>query len=125
MATKKTKEAETEEVKAEVEETKKTKEAETEEVKAEVEETKKTLTEEDPEYWDELVPFKAIYDGDKYSADIRVGVNDKFWVIKRGVEVMIPRKVLSVIENSEAQKQKAAMERDAYIANMNARAKEM
>lgn len=105
--------------------TKKTKAAETEEVKAEVEETKKTLTREDPEYWEELVSYRAIYDGRTYKHDIYVGLNGQSWIIKRGEEVMIPRKVLQVIEDSEAQKQKAAMERDAYIANMNARAKEM
>lgn len=90
--------------------------------------TKPEVTEEtfdEKAYWKELVPFKAIYDGDKYKDDIFVGVNGKSWLIKRGEEVMIPRNVLAAIEDSERQKAEAAKARDAYFDNMAARNKEM
>lgn len=51
-------------------------------------------------YWDELVPFRAFKDAGKYNDDITVGVNGKIWRIKRGVDLMIPRKVREVIMNS-------------------------
>ena len=70
--------------------TKKPKEADPKEVKAPEPVDEKA-------YWEELVPFKAIYDGDKYKDDIFVGVNGKSWLIKRGEEVMIPRNVLAAI----------------------------
>jgi len=113
--------------------TKKTKEAEPKEAKAKA----KKVTEPEPKeevkeepfdenaFWEELVPFKAIYDGDKYKDDIFVGVNGKSWLIKRGEEVMIPRKVLAVIEDAERQKAEAAKAQDAYFENMAARNKEM
>jgi hypothetical protein len=52
---------------------------------------------------DELVPFEAFKDNDKYKDDITVIVNGKIWRIQRGVEVMIPRYVYNVIKQSEKQ----------------------
>jgi len=59
-------------------------------------------------YWDELVPFRAFKDAGKYKDDIVVGVNGKIWRIKRGIEVMIPRKVYQVLSNSMKQDGKTA-----------------
>lgn len=56
------------------------------------------------EFLNERVPFKAIWDGEKYKDDIVVTLNGKNWVIQRGVEVMIPRYVLFAIYDSEDQK---------------------
>lgn len=100
----------------------KKKEAEPKEVKAE---EVSPEPKDEKAYWEELVPYKAIYDGDKYKDDIYVGVNGKSWLIKRGEEVMIPRNVLAAIEDSERQKADAAKARDAYFDNMAARSKEM
>lgn len=74
-------------------------------------ETKKELTpKEEKAYWAELVPFRAFKDNGKYADDIIVGVNGKFWQIKRGEDVMIPRNVREVIYQS--------MEQDAATANL-------
>lgn len=51
----------------------------------------------------DLVSFFAIKDKDKYKDDIVVAVNGKAWRIKRGVQVMIPRFVAAVLENSQRQ----------------------
>lgn len=73
---------------------------ETEEVKAKVTEDK-----------EELVPFMAMKDKDRYSDDITVGINGKFWRIQRGKKVLIPRKVYEVLTNS--------MEAEAYAVDAN------
>jgi len=78
-----------------------------EEVIAE-QEAQKELTEEETKaaedaYLKELVPFYAFKDNDKYKDDIMVGVNGKMFQIQRGEEVMIPRYVRNVIEQSMAQ----------------------
>lgn len=52
---------------------------------------------------DELVPFEAFKDNDKYKDDITVIVNGKPWRIKRGEEVMVPRYVYNVLKQSEKQ----------------------
>lgn len=76
-----------------------------EEVKAEekveaVEEVKAEKPEVD--YYDELVPiFIPLIDGE--SGDITVGHNDLLYKIKRGEEVMVPRKLAIIIRNSNAQ----------------------
>lgn len=61
------------------------------------------VPDEDAEYWNERVPYTAFYDGDKYSDDISVKVNGERFLIKRGEEVMIPRKVLHVLQNADKQ----------------------
>ncbi len=55
-------------------------------------------------YMNERLPFKAIWDGEKYKDDIVMTINGKNWVIQRGVEVLIPRFVLFAIYDSEDQK---------------------
>lgn len=67
---------------------------------------------------DELVPFEAFKDNDKYKDDITVIVNGRIWRIKRGEEVMIPRYVYNVLKQSEKQDRTAAnyaeAKQDAY-----------
>lgn len=55
------------------------------------------------EWLNERVPFQAFYDGEKYKDDIVVTVNGINYQIQRGELVMIPRFVLLVIEDAEAQ----------------------
>lgn len=52
----------------------------------------------------ELVTIKLFKDKGKYAADVTVIHNGKSWLIKRGVEVQVPRKVAQIIADSEAQK---------------------
>ena len=59
-------------------------------------------------YWMERVPFRAFKDSGKYKDDITVGYNGRVYVIKRGVEVMIPRAVREIIFQSEEQDQRTA-----------------
>ncbi len=61
----------------------------------------KTAPKIDP--MEELVPYKAFYDGDKYKDDIYVCVNGERLQIRRGEEVMIKRKFVEVLEASEKQ----------------------
>lgn len=93
--------------------------AELEAEKAEEAEPEKTAEEAaEDAYWNELVPFEALFDGDKYKDDIIVSVNGKRYQIKRGVKVMIPRNVFNVLMRSQQQDMKtaammAAAEREA------------
>lgn len=66
-------------------------------------------------YWREKVPFKAFKDNGRYKDDLDVGYNGKRYVIKRGVEVMIPRAVAEILYQSMEQDQRAAeyMERES------------
>lgn len=61
------------------------------------------------ELTDLLVPMNPAAPKD---TDITVGLNGKLYKIKRGVRVKVPRAVVEILENSQAQ-QAAAME---YIA---------
>lgn len=73
---------------------------------------------EKTENLDELVPFEAFKDNDKYKDDLTVIVNGKIWRIKRGEEVMVPRYVYNVLKQSEKQDRAAANfaeeKQDAY-----------
>ena len=51
----------------------------------------------------EKVPVKLFVDNDKYKEDVVVCVNGRAYVIKRGVEVLVPRFVKEVIDNSMSQ----------------------
>lgn len=70
----------------------------------------KQLTPEDPEYWEERVPYKPFYDGKYYVDDISVCVNGSRILIKRDIDepVMIKRKFLHAIQNAERQQAEAA-----------------
>lgn len=54
------------------------------------------------------VVIKLFKDNHMYKDDVTVGVNGKFWRIKRGVEVEVPECVAEVIENSIRQRETAA-----------------
>lgn len=65
---------------------------------------------DDKKKWlDEKVPFKAIKDDGRYKDDIVVTLNGKNWQIQRGITVMIPRKVLFLLDDSERQMAESAM----------------
>lgn len=69
------------------------------------EKAKEAVVEMTQEEWlHERVPFRAIYDGEKYKDDIVVTINGRTTVIQRGVDVMIPRYVYLAIIDSERQK---------------------
>lgn len=109
MAAKKTTENETpvtreKELEKALAEMKKEKEALLKEMEAlKGEPTEETEPDYDADYWNEKVPYEAFYDGDRYSDDISVKVNGKRFLIKRGVQVMIPRFVAHVLENQAKQ----------------------
>ena len=56
------------------------------------------------------VVIKLFKDNHRYKDDVTVGLNGKFWRIKRGVEVEVPEAVAEIIENSIRQKE--------YVANL-------
>lgn len=64
--------------------------------------TKNTVPVSD-DYLEELVEIMLFKDSDKYSDDLVVTLNGKNYQIKRGVKVMVPRKVQLVIEDSMKQ----------------------
>jgi hypothetical protein len=53
-----------------------------------------------PSLRDQKVRVTLFQDSDKYKDDVVVGLNGKFWTIKRGVEVELPRNVWLVLEAS-------------------------
>lgn len=55
------------------------------------------------EWLNERVPYIAFKDNDKYKDDIHVIINGHSTIIKRGVQVMIPRYVHMAIQDSEKQ----------------------
>lgn len=69
---------------------------------ADEEVTENTATVSD-DYLEELVEIMLFKDSDKYSDDLVVTLNGKNYQIKRGVKVMVPRKVQLVIEDSMKQ----------------------
>lgn len=109
MAAKKTTENETpitreKELENALAEMKKEKEALLKEMEAlKGEPIEETESDYDADYWNEKVPYEAFYDGDRYADDISVKVNGKRFLIKRGVQVMIPRFVAHVLENQAKQ----------------------
>lgn len=67
------------------------------------EEVTKNAVEVSDDYLEELVEIMLFKDSDKYSDDLIVTLNGKNYQIKRGVKVMVPRKVQLVIEDSMKQ----------------------
>lgn len=75
----------------------------------------------------EITPAKeeteTIYlfeDDEKYSAPLFVGVNGRFYRVKRGVDVEVPKSVSEIIKNSLAQKKvaKEAMDRAKEVVTI-------
>lgn len=63
----------------------------------------------------EKVRLKLFYDGYKYVDDVTVIVNGKSYIIKRGVEVMVPPCVRSALEDAQMQERVAKQ----YIDSVN------
>ena len=61
----------------------------------------KVLTPDMKEYWEEREPITLFRDNDQYKDDVLVFVNGESCRIKRGERVMVKRKFLNVIEESE------------------------
>jgi len=62
-------------------------------------EEKKTVDTNSKEYWEEKIPYTIPFDRSDNS-DVFVAVNGKSYQIQREVEVMLPRNVVEVLENS-------------------------
>ncbi len=79
---------------------------------------KKTEAQKEKErndYLNEKVSFMAMRDDDKYVDDITVTVNGKNFVIKRGVQVSLPRYVFNILEAQQRQIIQATNTSDRYI----------
>jgi len=77
------------------------------------------------DWLNERVPFFAFKDNDKYKDDIVVGVNGKTFIIQRGVEVMIPRYVKMVLEDSMIQDVHAANVIESFEEQHRRRVREL
>lgn len=67
----------------------------------------KTLAEMTPKekaaYYNEKVKIKLFKDNDRYADDVFVAVNGKTFIIKRGIEVEVPRYLAKMIADGERQ----------------------
>jgi len=61
------------------------------------------------------VTLKLFFDGSRYKDDVTVIVNGNTYIIKRGVEVLVPESVKLALEDS-ARQERAAQK---YIDTMN------
>lgn len=61
-------------------------------------------------YMKEPVTIKLFKDNERYRDDVYVSVNDRSYLIKRGVEVTVPRFIEQALKNSLAQ--------DEYVASL-------
>lgn len=62
------------------------------------------------EYMKQPVTIKLFKDNDRYRDDVYVCVNDRSYLIKRGVEVTVPRFIEQALKNSLTQ--------DEYVASL-------
>ena len=65
-------------------------------------------TEEEIAKANELVTLKLFKDKDRYKDDVLVIVNGESWLIKRGVTVQVPRKVVDALQLADDQTSAAA-----------------
>lgn len=72
------------------------------------------------EWLEEEVPVKLFRDSAKYTDDVFVGLNGRTWMIKRGVEVIVPRSVALVLEQAQEQRESAAMNSDRLQSDFEA-----
>jgi hypothetical protein len=82
--------------------------------KLSIKESKEALVDEgvrrNEEYMKEPVTIKLFKDNGKYKDDVYVCVNDKSYLIRRGVEVTVPRFIEQTLKNSLSQ--------DEYVASL-------
>lgn len=95
----------------------------TERLEKEIERLKAELSQKEPvktvnfkkisaneEYMKQPVTIKLFKDNGRYRDDVYVAVNDRSYLIKRGVEVTVPRFVEQTLKNSLTQ--------DEYVASL-------
>ena len=105
--------------------------AEAEKIKAEAEaeaDSTANTAEETDEYekWlQEPVKIKLFKDNDKYKDDVFVSVNGNKFLIKRGVEVEVPRYIKNCLDLSEEQKGYAANVSEEYENDYQQRLSEL
>lgn len=63
-------------------------------------------------WYEEKVPIKLFRDDARYTEDVFVRVKGQTFLIKRGVEVMVPRYVAQVLMDAQTQREQAAMNTD-------------
>ena len=66
--------------------------------------------------WNERVPYRLFRDGGKYAEPVFVSVNGQTFLVPRGQNVMVPRFVAQVLDDSEALKTEAAARADQMEA---------
>lgn len=89
--------------------------------------TEKSKTPEDkapekgsPEWYAEEVQIRVFRDGERYKDDVFVGVNGKGYLIKRGEDVMVPRFVAEIINQSLDEDANAASKSERLQADFTA-----
>ena len=78
-------------------------------------------TEEEIAKANELVTLKLFKDKDRYKDDVLVIVNGESWLIKRGVTVQVPRKVVDALQLADDQTSAAADIISDYEENYEAK----
>lgn len=68
---------------------------------------KKSTAKSYDRYYNESVPVMLVKDNAKYKDDVTVTVNGVNYQLRRGVQVMVPRKVALVLERSRLQEAEA------------------
>lgn len=63
---------------------------------------------DEEDYWNELVPLKIPIDRD-HRDDVCISANDRTFHIRRGVEVMVPRNIKEIWEQSQQAEYDAIM----------------
>ena len=56
---------------------------------------------------EQKVNIKLFYDGVRYTDDVTVTVNGKSYIIKRGIEVSVPKSVKYALESAQLQERVA------------------
>lgn len=74
-------------------------------------------------YYNEKVTIRLFKDNGEYSDDVYVGWNMRSFLIKRGVDVEVPRGVAEIIRESEEQAQNASMYMDELSSNFETESK--
>ena len=72
-----------------------------------------------------LVPVRLFKDGGKYKDDVKVGLNGKLYVIKRGEVVMVPKEVKEILDHSEFQDIETAKMIDGLEADYKGKEKQL